>query len=104
MLAECRLEAAQLFNQPISEWLLEFELQLTPEGHLVLDVMVCQQTQVKALRDMCLAMGLDLTVLTAYSKRFQRSEFWQLSPPKLTELWRVLDARSLSTPSHRVFL
>ncbi len=104
MMAECCLEAVHLLKQPMTEWVLEFELLLTGDGRMLLDVRVCQQAQVKALRDMCLALRLNLKALTAYSKRLQRSEFWNLSLPKLTELWRVLDARSPSTPSEKIFL
>jgi hypothetical protein len=92
MQAECCLEAAHMLGQPLAELVVAFELQLSPEGRLVLAVMVCQQTQVNALQSMLLAEGLNLTLLTAHSRRFEQSEFWHLSSSQLVQLWQAVDS------------
>jgi hypothetical protein len=104
MRAECCLEAAQLLGQPLAELAVAFELQLSPEGRLVLEVMVCQQAQVNALQSMLLALGLNLKLLTAHSRRFEQSGFWHLSTSQLVQLWQVVESFGRDHPPVRVLI
>jgi len=104
MRAECCLEAAQLLGQPMADLAVAFELQLSPEGRLVLEVMVCQQAQVNALQSMLLVLRLNLKLLTAHSRRFEQSEFWHLSSSQLAQLWQVVDSFDGHHPPVRVLI
>jgi hypothetical protein len=104
MRAECCLEAAQLLGQPLAELAVAFELQLSPEGRLVLEVMVCQQAQVNALQSKLLALGLNLKLLTAHSRHLEQSEFWHLSPSQLARLWQVVNSFDRHHPPVRVLI
>lgn len=102
--AECCLEAAHLLGQPLAELAVAFELQLSPDGLLMLDVMVCQQTQVNELQSMLLMLGLNLKLLMASSRRFEHSGFWHLSTSQLARLWQVVDSFDRHHPPVRVLL
>jgi hypothetical protein len=102
--AECCLEAAHLLGQPLAELAVIFELQLSPDSQLVLSVMVCQQAQINALQSMLLALGLNLKLLTACSRRVEHSEFWQLSTSQLVQLWQEVDALDRHNPPLRVLI
>lgn len=104
MQAECCLEAAHMLGQSLAELTVAFELQLSPEGRLELEVMVCQQAQVNALQSMLLALGLNLKLLTAHSRRFEQSEFWHLSSTQLVQLWQVVDSFDRHHPPVRVLI
>ncbi|MEY4448410.1 MAG: hypothetical protein RLZZ433_1425, partial [Pseudomonadota bacterium] len=104
MRAECCLEAAQLLGQPLAELAVAFELQLSPEGRLVLEVMVCQQAQVNALQSKLLALGLNLKLLTAHSRHLEQSEFWHLSSSQLARLWQVVNSFDRHHPPVRVLI
>jgi hypothetical protein len=104
MRAECCLEAAHKLGQPLAELVVAFELQICPEGRLVLEVMVCQQAQVNALQSMLLALGLNLKFLTAHSRRFEQSGFWHLSSSQLVHLWQVVESFGRDHPPVRVLI
>lgn len=104
MRAECCLEAAHMLGQPLAELAVAIELQLSPEGRLVLEVMVCQQAQVNALQSMLLALGLNLKLLTAHSRRFEQSGFWHLSSSQLVHLWQVVESFGRHHPPVRVLI
>jgi hypothetical protein len=104
MRAECCLEAAHRLGQPLAELAVAFELQLNPEGRLVLEVMVCQQAQINALQSMFLDLGLRLKLLTVHSKRFEQHEFWHLSSSQLSQLWQAVDSFDRHHPPMRVLI
>jgi leucyl aminopeptidase (aminopeptidase T) len=91
-------------GQPLAELAVAFELQLSPEGRLVLEVMVCQQAQVNALQSKLLALGLNLKLLTAHSRHLEQSEFWHLSSSQLARLWQVVNSFDRHHPPVRVLI
>jgi hypothetical protein len=104
MRAECCLEAAHLLGQPLAELAVAFELQFSPDGLLMLDVMVCQQAQVHELQSMLLVLGLNLKLLMASSRRFEQPGFWHLSTSQLARLWQVVDSFDRHHPPVRVLI
>jgi len=83
--AECWLEAASQLQLPIAQVAMDYEVELTAEGHWVAHYMACPQSLVKLYCAELSALNLQLEAITCSSEIKEMCEAWSLKPEVLTE-------------------
>jgi hypothetical protein len=81
--AESRLEAARLMRRPLESLSLDFEVQTTPEGTMMVSVMVCESSLVQAASAMFEKLGFQLNSLTSHSDLQAYAHSWNVPPDLL---------------------
>ena len=81
--AESRLEAARLMRCPLESLNLDFEVEATPSGAMMANVMACQSSLAQAASAMFDKLGFKLNSLTCHSDLKAYAHSWNVPPDLL---------------------
>jgi hypothetical protein len=81
--AESRLEAARLMRCPLESLNLDFEVEATPGGAMMANVMACQSSLADAAVAMFDKLGFKLNSLTCHSDLKAYAHSWNVPPDLL---------------------
>ena len=98
--AECWLEAASQLQVPVAQLLMDFEVQLTAQGHWVASYVACLQKLVQAYRAQFTALNFQLDVVTSWSQSEALCESWGLDSEIIAHAFRLPHPGELA---HRYF-